>query len=61
MMKRDIRYIAVSVALATFAFVGCSQFQEDDFFDESASLRIQHFNEQLQSRLVEQSSDGNHG
>ena len=61
MMKRDIRYIAVSVALATFAFVGCSQFQEDDFFDESASLRIQHFNEQLQSRLVAQSSDGNHG
>ena len=61
MMKRDIRYIAVSVALAAFAFVGCSQFQEDDFFDESASLRIQHFNEQLQSRLVAQSSNGNYG
>ena len=61
MMKRDIRYIAVSVVLATFAFVGCSQFQEDDFFDESASLRIQHFNEQLQSRLVAQSSNGNYG
>lgn len=61
MMKRDIRYIAVSVALASIALVSCSQFQEDDFFEESASLRVTHFNEDLKSRLVAQSSDENYG
>ena len=61
MMKRDIRYVAVSMALVSIALVGCSQFQEDDFFGESASLRIAHFNDSLQSRLVSQSSEGNYG
>ena len=44
-----------------FTFTGCSHFEEDDLFEESAALRIVHFNEQLQNRLVAQSRDENHG
>ena len=49
------------VALAGIVLAGCSRFQEEDLFDESASTRMAHFNEDLKSRLVKQSSDGNHG
>ena len=52
---------AVSVILATLVLVGCSRFQEEDLFEESAALRVVHFNEQLQSRLVTQSSGENNG
>ena len=52
-----------SFALSTslFVFTGCSRFEENDSFDESAALRIVHFNESLKSRLVEQSTNGNNG
>ena len=50
MMKKNIRYI--SVALAAIAFVGCSHFQEEDLFEESAALRIEHNAEKLQQILV---------
>ena len=46
MMKKNIRYI--SVALAAIAFAGCSHFQEEDLFEESAALRIEHNAEKLQ-------------
>ena len=36
-------------------------FEQEDFFDESASLRITHTNEKIQNRLVEQSTDEKHG
>ena len=49
------------VAAAGFVLAGCARFQEEDLFDESASQRITHFNEDLRSRLVEQSSDDNYG
>lgn len=49
------------VAAAGFVLAGCSRFQEDDLFDESASQRITHFNEDLRSRLVAQSSDDKNG
>lgn len=59
----NIRYACASicVALVSAMFVGCSRFEEEDLFDESASQRITHFNEQLQSRLVTQSSEGKYG
>ena len=60
-MKKDIRYIVVSVVLSAFALVGCSHFEEDDLFDESAAQRIISFNKDLQSRLVEQSSGDKYG
>ena len=53
MMKKDIRYIAMGVAFATIALAGCSQFQEDNLFDESAALRIEHNAEKLQNILVD--------
>ena len=49
---KDIRYIAISVALAAIAFTGCSRFQEDDLFEESAALRIEHNAQKLQDILV---------
>ncbi|MBQ5680391.1 MAG: DUF4302 domain-containing protein [Bacteroidaceae bacterium] len=60
-MKINKIYSAISVALFATALTACSSFQEDDLFDESASLRITKFNEDLQARLVEQSSEGKHG
>ena len=52
MKMKDIRYIAVSIALASVAFAGCARFEEDDFFDESAALRIEHNSAKLQEILV---------
>ena len=52
-MMKDIRYyITMGVALATIALVGCSRFEEDDLFDESAALRIEHNADKLQNILV---------
>ena len=51
-MKKDIRYITMSVALAAIALAGCSHFQEEDLFEESAALRIEHGAEKLQEILV---------
>jgi len=51
----------MSVAVAAFALASCSHFQEDNLFDENAALRVTHFNENLKSRLVAQSTDGNNG
>lgn len=52
MMMKDIKYIALCVALTTIALAGCSRFEEDDLFDESAALRIEHNAEKLQEILV---------
>ena len=49
---KDIRYITIGLALATIAFASCSRFQEDDLFEESAALRIEHNTEKLQEILV---------
>ena len=49
------------VALVAISLAGCTRFEEDDLFDESASLRVTHFNEQLQSRLVVQSQGEKNG
>ena len=42
----------MGVVLATIAFVGCSRFEEEDLFEESAALRIEHNAEKLQEILV---------
>ena len=42
----------MGVALATIALVGCSRFEEEDLFEESAALRIEHNAEKLQEILV---------
>ena len=43
----------MGVAFATIALAGCSQFQEDNLFEESAALRIEHNAEKLQNILVD--------
>ena len=58
-VKHIFHTLFVAVAVATVC-TACT-FEQEDFFDESASLRITHLNEQLQQRLVSQSSDGNNG
>lgn len=42
----------MSVSLAAIALAGCSHFQEEDLFEESAALRIEHSAEKLQEILV---------
>lgn len=53
--------LCFALCSSVFTFTGCTRFEEDDLFDESAALRVTRFNEQLQSRLVAQSSDENYG
>ena len=59
MTKKNI-FRSLFVALAAVSFGACT-FQQDDLFDESASLRIENFNEQLKDKLVKQSTNGNNG
>ena len=59
-MMKYIKY-TLGVTLVAVAFASCSRFEEENLFEETAALRVVHFNEQLQSRLVAQSCDGNHG
>ncbi len=47
-------------ATAAMLSTSCT-FEQEDFFDESASLRITHLNEDIQSRLVDQSTGENNG
>lgn len=59
-MKIKNIYSSLFLVLAVVAFSACT-FQQEDLFDESASLRIEHFNDQLKQRLVDQSTNGNKG
>ena len=43
---------AMAVVAATVAITGCSRFEEEDFFEESPSLRIEHAAQDLQETLV---------
>ena len=47
------------MALAAIA-TSCT-FEQDDYFDETASLRVTHINESIKQRLVDQSAEGNYG
>jgi len=63
-MKKTDRFFtlcSVCCAIASTVVLYSCTFEQDDYFDESASLRITHINDQLQDRLVKQSDEGNHG
>lgn len=49
------------IALAVVLLNTSCRFEEDEFFDKSASLRVQAANDELKSLLVNQSSDANNG
>ncbi|MBQ0056052.1 MAG: DUF4302 domain-containing protein [Bacteroidales bacterium] len=55
---KKIFSIAFSLTAASVMLTGC-MFEQDDFFDESASLRIQHTNDEIQDLLCTQSTEGN--
>ena len=51
-MKKGIRIITICGALVAITLVGCSRFEEEDLFEESPALRIEHNAEKLQEILV---------
>lgn len=57
--KNIFHTLLLMVAAATIN-TACT-FEQEDFFDESASLRITHLNEKLNARLVDQSAEGKNG
>lgn len=58
MIKKTIFRTLLIAAAATAT--SCT-FEQEDFFEDSASLRVTHTNAKIQQRLVEQSAEGNHG
>lgn len=52
-------HYALCVAAAG-TLLGCT-FEQEDFFDETAALRVTHMNQKIKERLVQQSAGGNHG
>ena len=60
MQYKNIFHTLLLSVIVSMLMTACT-FEQEDFFDESASLRITHLNEQVKSRLVSQSSDANHG
>ena len=50
-----------TLLMATAVTATSCTFEQEDFFEESASLRVTHTNEQIQKRLVEQSAEEQHG
>lgn len=55
-----VRLAFLAISLFGAVMTSCT-FEQEDYFDESASLRITHTNEQIKDRLVTQSSEGNYG
>lgn len=45
---------------AAGTLLGCT-FEQEDYFDETAALRVTHLNQKIKERLVQQSAGGNHG
>lgn len=54
-----IMYYALCIAAASTLF-GCT-FEQEDYFDETAALRVTHINQKIKDCLVQQSSGANHG
>lgn len=60
-MRNIRKYIHLFVALLSVTLFAACTFEQENLFDESASLRVVHFNEDLKARLVAQSTNGNYG
>lgn len=52
--------MVIGSCLLSLVITGCT-FEQEDYFDETASLRITHINQKIKNQLVQQSSDANHG
>ena len=60
MQYKNIFHTLFLMAAAATLNTACT-FEQEDFFEESASLRINHLNEHLKARLVNQSAEGQNG
>ena len=50
---KNISYITIGLAMVTVALTSCTRFEEDDLFEESAALRIEHNSQKLQQILLD--------
>ncbi len=60
-MRHISRHIVLLVTLLAGVLFSACTFEQEDLFEEAAALRIDHFNDDLKSRLVEQSSADKYG
>jgi len=60
-MRHISRHILLLVTLLAGTLFSACTFEQEDLFDEAAAKRIDHFNDDLKSRLVEQSSADKYG
>ena len=62
MNSKQLTHTALAM-MATAVLTTACTFEQEDYFDESAALRITHLNENIQQRLVSQSdtTQGKHG
>ncbi len=60
MKYKNILQVLPVLAVISLSTTGC-KFEQEDLFDETASLRLTHQNDKIKSRLVEQSKDGKYG
>ena len=54
-------FLALPVVLGAMALTTSCSFEQDEYFDESASLRVTHQNENIKNRLVAQSAADKNG
>lgn len=59
-MKNHILYSAFAALTVAASFSSC-EFEQEDFFEESAALRIETTNADIKSKLCAASADGQHG
>lgn len=60
-MNQINSYIKFLPAVAVAISLSACTFEQEDFFDESAALRIEHTNDEIKSILCSASADGQHG
>ena len=54
-------FLTLPVVMMAMAITTSCSFEQDEYFDESASLRVTHQNENIKNRLVEQSASDKYG
>ena len=67
-MKRDkivkkitnVMHFALCISAASLLLTSCT-FEQDDYFDETAALRVTHINNSIKKQLVDQSAEGKYG
>ena len=47
--------------MAMAAIATSCTFEQDDYFDETAALRVKHINDDIKKCLVDQSAEGSYG